>query len=311
VRWSSGFFYGTHASILADVACATRGPILELGAGTHSTPILRAVALRMNRTLVTVDHNPRWLDALSFSSSPLHQTVTIKGWGRSDFSSEPLRQLLRQRWALVFVDQGDWWGRLQSIRLLRKRASYICIHDWDALSFASNIGARSKPLVPARESAYWTEFMPRKMPVDCAEYFEECTGPPTLLISEEHDTARFRGSGMHAVGRASWACVRASSRAGGCAEGTLVSEWPTDIWDAVAGDSGWGGYTAAQWERMVGVAPQSQTSVSALPVAGEYIAGADGREHAADGRVFATVRRRRQVLPVNELGVVEVGGPHI
>jgi hypothetical protein len=309
VQRSSALFYGTHASVLADVACATRGPILELGGGNHSTPILHKVALRMNRTLVTVDHNPRWLDALGLGTSPFHQTVTINGWRDADFSSEPMRKLLQQRWALVFVDQGNWWGRMHSIRKLRKRASYICIHDWDALSFSSNMGdeRETKPFVPAREALYWTEFMPVTMPSDCGLYFEDCTGPPTLLISETHDTTKFIGSGVNVVARASWTCSRQSAQVGGCVEGTLVTKWPndrpTDQWGAagpsdwgIGGGSSWGGYTHAQWEKMVGVTPQGASEQWAMVVAG-----------TAD----IIPARRRRVLPTDEMHVLGLPGPHI
>ena len=66
VKYHEALKWGTHASLLAAaVAASSPGyPVLELGAGRFSTPMLVAMCALTKRTLVSADNDMAWLDAL-------------------------------------------------------------------------------------------------------------------------------------------------------------------------------------------------------------------------------------------------------
>jgi predicted O-methyltransferase YrrM len=114
--------YATHQRLLVKHMMATTGPVIELGAGNYSTPILHEIAAAQGRHLTTVDHNPDWLNKFRVFENARHTLTLLQSW--DDFAvTEPH--------GLAFVDHADppshprW---LQVLKLI-PTTSVIVIHD--------------------------------------------------------------------------------------------------------------------------------------------------------------------------------------
>ena len=102
---------GSHVPLLASVVAIARpGPVLELGVGDSSTPLLREMCRAMGREHVRFDSSPEWCakyDAILFGDQPT----------------------LRYEYAVAFIDTSPPPNRLEWVRLVR--AEFIVIHDTD------------------------------------------------------------------------------------------------------------------------------------------------------------------------------------
>ena len=114
--------YGTHQRLLVKYMMQTTGPVIELGAGNYSTPILHEIAAAQGRHLTTVDNNPEWLGKFKAFENAGHTLTLLASW--DDFTvTEPH--------GLAFVDHADppshprW---LQVLKLI-PTTNVIVIHD--------------------------------------------------------------------------------------------------------------------------------------------------------------------------------------
>jgi hypothetical protein len=120
--WTRGYDpYGTHIEALAwALAKAPEGPVLELGGGWFSTPLLRGWCEATGRLLITAERDEAWRAGLSarFADSDGHHL--LPGAPTLD-------------WALVLVDSGGDTAagspRAEAIRLLRDHAAVLVCHD--------------------------------------------------------------------------------------------------------------------------------------------------------------------------------------
>jgi hypothetical protein len=117
--------FGTHLPALMGCVAATSGPVLELGSGYYSTPILHAVT--PGRRLVTADNYAAWLARFRYLQSPDHELHIVHDWDAFDLIDEP--------WDVAFVDMAPDEARAAAIRRLRERTRYIVVHDTEAESY--------------------------------------------------------------------------------------------------------------------------------------------------------------------------------
>jgi hypothetical protein len=113
----------THQRLLIGAALRTTGPILELGCGWYSTPLLHEIAKIQQRYLVTLDDNDHWLqqfaardwsDKYGFKDR-YHQLIHVPYW--EDAKLEPGDyDIVSPGWGLVFVDHGPPIERLYVAR---------------------------------------------------------------------------------------------------------------------------------------------------------------------------------------------------
>jgi hypothetical protein len=127
--------YATHQRFLLRAALRTNGPILELGAGWYSTPLLHEIAVFQCRYLLTQDNDPTWFKSIAseFKGRYYHDVecpVDRKSWNRVN------------RWGMVFVDHGprpeeplndkgllNALDRAQAVLDLVDRADVFVLHD--------------------------------------------------------------------------------------------------------------------------------------------------------------------------------------
>jgi hypothetical protein len=110
--------YRTHEPILAAaVAIARPGPVLELGCGTFSTPLLRAMCGAMGRRLVSVESDERFAKAWRVvHPEPGHEILDA-----IPLTGEP--------WSVVFVDHAPASARMKDVERLAESAEFLVLHD--------------------------------------------------------------------------------------------------------------------------------------------------------------------------------------
>lgn len=118
---------GTHFPVLAAAAARTQGPILEMGAGEFSTPMLHLICLPSRRRLVTVESDAAWLAQYKDLETPWHSFHHVKEGEEDAFS------LIDQiYWDVAFVDHRPGERRVDEIARLRDKALFIVVHDSEA-----------------------------------------------------------------------------------------------------------------------------------------------------------------------------------
>jgi hypothetical protein len=111
----------SHQRSLVCAAMRTTGPILELGVGWYSTPILHEIAVAQQRRLWTYDNNKHWLAQFKNLESEFHALTCLGWWG--ELSVPPFR------FGLCFVDQGQPIEREYAIRKLINSVDVFVMHD--------------------------------------------------------------------------------------------------------------------------------------------------------------------------------------
>jgi hypothetical protein len=113
----------THQRLLLASCLRTQGPILELGCGWYSTPLLHEIARAQQRKVYTVDNNWDWLAEYQKFDTEYHEIILIGWWG------ELLKKVKEGYFGVVFCDQGQPAEREYAIRELVSKADVFVLHD--------------------------------------------------------------------------------------------------------------------------------------------------------------------------------------
>jgi hypothetical protein len=117
--------YYTHIPILSLMVYITNGPILELGCGFGSTPLLHYLCY--NRKLISAENSKEWIDIFQKRlSSDKHTFLFINNWEEISKINEIL--------SVVFVDNSPPGARGKCIELLFDKADYFVLHDVNELT---------------------------------------------------------------------------------------------------------------------------------------------------------------------------------
>ena len=118
--------WSTHIPLLASVIATARpGPVLEIGVGRGSSPMLVEMCRAMGRELVGIDQDAGWLDEIRDLSYP--RLVHMPNW-------DALPAWLRnedphKHWAVIFIDHGPGEARLPVLKMCKGWAEFIVCHD--------------------------------------------------------------------------------------------------------------------------------------------------------------------------------------
>lgn len=140
--------WGTHIPILAACVTATNGPVIELGCGLYSTPLLHALCVQKGRRLVSMDLDGKWLSRFAtVLRGPLHEFHHVQDWDR----------LPTGIWSVALVDQTPPSARAPSIRLIKGKCDLIVCHDSEHRLYGYEAAlADFKNRVEWRRYAPWT-----------------------------------------------------------------------------------------------------------------------------------------------------------
>jgi hypothetical protein len=125
--------YGSHIPILASVVAASGSrqvandihplPVLELGAGDSSTPLLHYLCRSLGKDLLTADTDGTWLERFAEYRSVTHSLIHVSSWDVFPRTTDD--------WGVVFVDCAPGEERHKIIERLAKsgRVRYVVAHD--------------------------------------------------------------------------------------------------------------------------------------------------------------------------------------
>ena len=123
--------FETHRPVLCEAVLRVRdGLILELGAGDGSTPPLHEVSLATGRSVITLDHDPAWIERFAHLRSENHAIVQVASW--TDLDSPIFRSLPI---AIAFVDHAPAEQRVVDLRWLAHSARVVVVHDTDSKDY--------------------------------------------------------------------------------------------------------------------------------------------------------------------------------
>lgn len=131
--------YGTHFPVLASVVANTTGPILELGCGDYSTPMLHALCAPTQRQLASTDVSKEWLTLFVDLERNWHLFFYVPAYEPCDERCNILyapnqdvwNTLLLEtvHWSIVLVDHSPGSRRPIEIERLRKNTDIFVVHD--------------------------------------------------------------------------------------------------------------------------------------------------------------------------------------
>jgi len=117
--------YATHLPALLYCVLKTTGPVLEIGSGPGSTPILRHLCGVTERDFASIESDSAWAE----STGALHS---------ADYAMLP--ELANGHYSVVFIDNAPEGRRWQDALLFKDSAQYIVIHDLESAETAEGFG---------------------------------------------------------------------------------------------------------------------------------------------------------------------------
>ena len=121
--------YSTHMALLARCLQESSGPILELGIGNYSTPLIHLMSVSTHRRILSADFKQSWVDSFSDYRTDWHHIETITDWDTWDGYDR------EAHWGLVFIDHLPSQRRGFDLAQLANRATMIVAHDTECKSF--------------------------------------------------------------------------------------------------------------------------------------------------------------------------------
>lgn len=117
--------YGSHLPVLTRLMDVTHGPVLELGMGLYSTPLLHTLCTLQNRFLVSYDSDPVWFEENKKWQNMGHSVIFVPDdkWEEAQFDE------MARHWSIAFVDHKPAKRRKDEIKRLAGIATFVIIHD--------------------------------------------------------------------------------------------------------------------------------------------------------------------------------------
>jgi len=116
--------WASHLPILIKVLNMTDGPVLELGTGFFSTPVMHWLCLDKNRVLISYENDERYFSRSKSFMKGLHEIKKIDRWEDADIENT--------HWSVVLVDHQPDLRRKDDIKRIANNADYIIVHDTQA-----------------------------------------------------------------------------------------------------------------------------------------------------------------------------------
>lgn len=115
--------WASHIPVLVRASQITNGPVLELGVGALSTPLLHMLCFDKGVPLVSYENHPGYFNLVRKLNKGTHKIKLITDWD----SIEP--DIKSVNWGFVFIDHAPHERRMIEARKLANNAEFLIIHD--------------------------------------------------------------------------------------------------------------------------------------------------------------------------------------
>jgi hypothetical protein len=129
--------YGSHLPVLVRALALTDGPVLEMGMGINSTPVLHWLCATAHRPLVSYESSPDYAAAWQSFANEWHTVQVVTDWAQAD---------IERPWDVAFVDHDPGDRRHVDMARLASHARYVIAHDSDGRDDAKMHYSRVLPL---------------------------------------------------------------------------------------------------------------------------------------------------------------------
>jgi hypothetical protein len=152
-----GYGYATHLPALIDAVLRTTGPVLELGAGEFSTPILHELVAKRGRPLFTVEADDVWRSRFHALVDGHPADHSKRMHILADSLESPGLQL-PERLSVVLIDQAPAAERGVAVERFAGRADWLVCHDWGVAAYRW-----PADVMRWRSARLWSDLMPWTM----------------------------------------------------------------------------------------------------------------------------------------------------
>lgn len=124
----------THATYLRYVLALKNEhnlPVLELGSGPGSTPIIYNYCAKNKIRGYTIDPATEWFKKYDQYASESYRFISIADNSDAEWAKITNELLINQRYFLIFIDQGSWSARVLTAKMLKSNCEYMVFHDSD------------------------------------------------------------------------------------------------------------------------------------------------------------------------------------
>jgi hypothetical protein len=118
----------SHLPLFLACIAATEGPVLEIGVGFHSTPIIHSLLGALGREFVSAESNPYWIDVFkpdytcALDDAGFSHTFLL-----DDYPT--LKTLTERHWGVVLVDDSPGPPRCDNVSMFLPVSDYVLVHD--------------------------------------------------------------------------------------------------------------------------------------------------------------------------------------
>jgi hypothetical protein len=130
--------FGTRFPVLATVVANTTGPILEMGCGDYSTPMLHALCAPTKRMLVSTDVSRDWLELFLDLQRNWHTFIYVPAYEKQHSGNNAWFSIGQSawnsvgsdtHWSVVLIDHNPGLRRVVDIERLRSQTDIFVVHD--------------------------------------------------------------------------------------------------------------------------------------------------------------------------------------
>jgi len=120
---------GSHIPVLVKVLEISTGPVLELGTGLNSTPVIHWFCNESKRQVESYESSEMfYLAARNYRNDfhGVHSVEILGGWDNINFEAT--------HWGMVFIDHAPGKRRVEEMIRLANHADYVVVHDTESRS---------------------------------------------------------------------------------------------------------------------------------------------------------------------------------
>jgi len=121
---------GSHIPVLIKILEISEGPVLELGTGLNSTPVIHWICNDQEQRYIESYESSEmfYLAARNYRCGHhgVHNVETLGGWDKIEIES--------QHWGMVFIDHAPGKRRNVEMERVANNADYVVVHDTEPRS---------------------------------------------------------------------------------------------------------------------------------------------------------------------------------